>query len=179
MFPSSLEGLHRRCSLRHWLLPRASRKPTTTAPRRSALCPHEGARSTPHYAGRRGAGKVSLRGGGSDRAMVWTRLCRPGAQPGSLPGSQLCHSLLFCGEREATREGGTPRGEASSPLGTVGSSPPPGGRRLNSAELGSPGSGEVSKRGRRICSPSGVPRAYRGTCLAYARPGGDRTVPWP
>lgn len=51
-----------------------------------------------------------------------------------------------CREGEATREGGTPKGKASSPLETVHSSPPQGGRR-QCLKPGPQGSAEVRGKG--------------------------------
>ena len=132
---SSLEGLHQPPSAP----PQGLEKANPAGLQRPALCPQEGARSTPQYAGLWGSGKVPFQVV-LDATKAWD--LRPWA-PSWFPTVQ---ATTPCREGEATREGGTPKGKASSPLETVHSSPPQGGRR-QCLKPGPQGSAEVRGKG--------------------------------
>ena len=82
--------------------PQGLEKANPAGLQRPALCPQEGARSTPQYAGLWGSGKVPFQ-----VVLGATKALQPGTSgPGSLPGSQLCQSLYPAGkERPLEKEG--------------------------------------------------------------------------
>ena len=82
--------------------PQGLEKANPAGLQRRALCPQEGAGSTPQYAGLWGSGKVPFQ-----VVLGATKAEQPGtAGPGSLPGSQLCQSLHPAGkERPLEKEG--------------------------------------------------------------------------